>query len=350
MGDTNPVTHRNTTLDVFRMIAIFAVIVIHTEPLSIPSDGSVNWVGAWINQFCRFAVPFFFTAAGYLLGSKMIGQNLQLSILSKQSLRLAKVFLFWTIIYLVFIPDFVTTFNNVGVIKAIYWNFMALIKDPYWLVRHGTRIHLWFLVTMIFGLGAIALWIKTTKGGAVVPVILGFYVFGLLGGPYSWLLPDTIAFAPFFPINFFSAVACMLTGWWLAQRRPSVPVAYATVLFFVGMLIYFGEVLVHYLLLGTSPWEQDILVGTIFWIAGIMLIIMAKPEVGKGTAWASWGRFTLGIYAIHLVVRDALLPAKRIFYYEYNVVDIAFPVVVFTVSLVIVMALARLPLTKNYVQ
>ncbi|WP_081367541.1 acyltransferase family protein [Alteromonas mediterranea] len=47
-----------------RVIAILAVIIIHTKPFFLAGNSNI---GIFLHQVYRFAVPFFFVISGYFL-------------------------------------------------------------------------------------------------------------------------------------------------------------------------------------------------------------------------------------------------------------------------------------------
>ena len=64
-------THeRLVSLDACRVVAIFAVIVLHTMPFygTRLLGGFDGYIAAALNQGARFAVPFFFLASGFFFG------------------------------------------------------------------------------------------------------------------------------------------------------------------------------------------------------------------------------------------------------------------------------------------
>lgn len=61
---------RIESVDLFRLLAIFCVIMIHAKPFlgsTLFGCGVNNYLGIFINQISRFAVPFFFTISGFFL-------------------------------------------------------------------------------------------------------------------------------------------------------------------------------------------------------------------------------------------------------------------------------------------
>ena len=161
---------RIASLDVFRTFAVFAVILIHVKPFQRMGQSS-EWdiLALAINQGARFAVPFFFLVSGYLLSRKILvgAAAVNLSPVYRQIYRLLSILIFWSVIYLVFIPDFMHTFAQNGVPKAVYWNFMHVIGDPWHLLVGGTRIHLWFIAALLWSLVFIVLWTKVSASDMI---------------------------------------------------------------------------------------------------------------------------------------------------------------------------------------
>ena len=72
---------RISSIECGRVLAILAVMTIHLSPFSNPFDPTLwdgppyLWLGAIINQLCRFAVPLFFLCAGYFLQPALVAGN-----------------------------------------------------------------------------------------------------------------------------------------------------------------------------------------------------------------------------------------------------------------------------------
>src|SRR5436190_1499320 len=63
-GKTAEIKEKNNTIESIRFIAAFAVILIHC----FQTEGIIKII---VDQWARFAVPFFFAASGYFLAGKL---------------------------------------------------------------------------------------------------------------------------------------------------------------------------------------------------------------------------------------------------------------------------------------
>src|SRR5574342_709618 len=87
---------RNYAIDFIKFFAILAVLVIHT----FPSD---NQLGYFIlDNFARFAVPFFFAASGYLFGLKVINNPKSLAYFKKYTIKILKIYVTWFVFYMAY--------------------------------------------------------------------------------------------------------------------------------------------------------------------------------------------------------------------------------------------------------
>ena len=92
-------------IEIFRVFAILAVIVIHTSLFSNINGKFLFWkyntIANFIKEFCLFAVPYFFVVSGFLYGLKT--SNLSSDILDiytiKRLKKLLFLFLGWSFIY-----------------------------------------------------------------------------------------------------------------------------------------------------------------------------------------------------------------------------------------------------------
>lgn len=96
----------NQAVDVLRIIAIGAVLLIHTTTRTLEKTGNDLVHTPWtlfLNQAARFAVPMFFMISGFVLELSYTGQTNYLTYLKK---RLSKIFIpyvFWSAVYYFFI-------------------------------------------------------------------------------------------------------------------------------------------------------------------------------------------------------------------------------------------------------
>jgi len=116
--------NRYDSLDIFRLLVSFAVVILHVSMGSMPLD-----IQIYLKLLARFAVPFFFLVSGYFFytGYKKDDHVFFLKNISK----LLCIFLVASIIFL-----------PIDIAKG---NFRFSQK----LILTGTEGHLWFLPSLI---------------------------------------------------------------------------------------------------------------------------------------------------------------------------------------------------------
>lgn len=93
---------RNPAIDAMRLLAILAVVLIHTTTRTLQVTGynlNVTWWPLLLNQITRFAVPMFFLISGFVLELNYDHHPHYLSFLKKRLSRILVPYLFWSLIY-----------------------------------------------------------------------------------------------------------------------------------------------------------------------------------------------------------------------------------------------------------
>ncbi len=96
----------NPVIDVLRIVAILAVIGIHTSTriLEVVKFDISGYIFVFIfNQAIRFAVPLFFLISGFVLELNYRHANHYISFLKRRVSRIVIPYLFWSIIYYYFV-------------------------------------------------------------------------------------------------------------------------------------------------------------------------------------------------------------------------------------------------------
>lgn len=93
---------RNATIDLFRVIAIFGVIVVHTDPVTrkVFTSAPEHLANLMITGAGRLAVPFFFVVSGYFFGRKIRDGAPPLPLFTNYAKRLLRIWVLWSLIYL----------------------------------------------------------------------------------------------------------------------------------------------------------------------------------------------------------------------------------------------------------
>ena len=175
---------RNYSIDAFRVIANVAVIVIHTAPfLAVVFPPGVRLCGEMLNQSARFAVPFFFLAAGYFFAVSVGNGAAPLPLALKLVRRLAGFFLFWSSVYVLLPIGQYAKAPELGYGHAVQV-LAGRVVSLHFLIN-GTEIHLWFLPAL--GCSLLLLGAACQLGLERALLLLGaaMYLFGLITGAYA---------------------------------------------------------------------------------------------------------------------------------------------------------------------
>jgi surface polysaccharide O-acyltransferase-like enzyme len=340
------VNARKETLDSVRLVAVFFVIGIHSFPLFLVADQNLVRLGFIFNQICRFAVPSFFVVSGYLF-AKNFDHAQPLKRLSRTSKRLATLYLFWCVVYL--LPYNVALIPTDGwdaPVKFAHWHFYMWTLSWENFLFGGAKTQLWFLPALLCAAVISTPFIYFRRIGYLL--VLGLILFGiaLLSSPYR---ETPIGFDPgFFTRNGpFLSTVFFASGVLMAQenREPRNRLVLGYVLTGVGLAWHLAEALwlkQYY----DGPTIYDFNSGTLaFGIGAAMLgIYGAKPLQSR---WlVENGKYSLGIYLLHMFVMDLLYPLNRIL--ASNVLwSLVLPVLTIVLTLQLVKFLLRYaPLRK----
>lgn len=336
--------NRIKSVDSIKYLAIFCVIIIHTHPFqsSIESNLPIFSLGIVLDQFSRFAVPFFFIISGYFWSNGFDNLKLSTTIYEKSMLqirRIALIFFSWSIIYL--LPyNFASIYQQgiTGPLKQAYWALNSALNNPLATLFQGTKEHLWYLMSLISCILISTIFIARYRLREAVYLSVALYIFGVLAKAYS----DTpiginVEFntrnGPFFGLPFF------LTGHILARTKINSTWTKGGVLFIIlGYALHFTEL--HFLnkYYGTSP-IQDYVFGTYFIGLGWAILALSNTRLLTNPITNELGKYTLGIYVIHHIFIINLNPIR--YYYNFPLWDILFTLIILTLSTISVLFLSK---------
>jgi surface polysaccharide O-acyltransferase-like enzyme len=306
---------RVQSVDAVRALAVLAVIVIHTTPFADPSSpfGSRLDLAVMLNQFSRFAVPYFFVVSGYFWSSKFTGRDQVVMPTVKMLKRVAYIFMAWSVIYL--LPtnlSVVLSSGAMGFIKVFYWNILSIIDHPWMFVLQCTKEHLWFLVSLWMCLLISGLMLFMNLNRALMFLAISLYAIGLCGKAYAvtpigFHVDFNFIYGPFFGLIFFAVGHQM--------RRWGAKVAW----FWPGlMLAVIGYVMQFFELLALNRyWDgrliQDYVLGTLFIGVGVAMMALSTQHLLRVPFLERVGRLGLGVYASHFVFVDLLSPLDQMY-------------------------------------
>jgi surface polysaccharide O-acyltransferase-like enzyme len=129
---------RNTNLDFARIIAVFAVVLLHVSARVVVANPDVHslawWTGNIADVLSRWCVPVFVMISGALLLSPSADVT-PIAFYKRRASRLFPVIAFWTLVYIVFRRYIDSTFSLSDAGKSI------IKGTPYY--------HLWYLYMLI---------------------------------------------------------------------------------------------------------------------------------------------------------------------------------------------------------
>ncbi len=169
---------------VMRVIAIFAVIVIHTAPYYYWTEKGNLEISLYyfLNGTARFAIPYFFIISGYFfIGSvKRRGVGPALSgFLS----RIMLLYVVWGAVF-AFLPR-VKDLKKFGYWDAVWRKSIGAFQEaPLDFIFSSPGTHLWFLAALALSAALAAAFIAHKRLGGLLVFTGLLYAVGLLGGLY----------------------------------------------------------------------------------------------------------------------------------------------------------------------
>ena len=320
---------RISSIDFFRTIAIFTVILLHTSPFRDSNNIFFETLYIGLSNATRFAVPFFFIVSGFLFGKQIHSGAMPGKLFKVYVNRLLPLFLIWSMIYMILPTDIKKQVIKFGLWEAIYQKIYNLISHPITLLFEGSRGHLWFLLSLLMALGVITVFLKLNKKQWIIPIASFLYLFGLIAGSYSKCFGIDISFntrnGPFFSTLFVAV------GWCLSydthKFRPMTTLGLAT----IGMTMHMSEVLFLWKYYNISPVNHDYVFGTLLWSTGLTMFVLSIPNAFKENLITKWGRYALGVYLVQLMAIDVLTPLDKII--PFPLWDIMYPLMGYLLSL-----------------
>lgn len=278
---------RHSGIEIGRIIACFAVILLHQESSSY---GSAGYMSDLFDQAARWAVPFFFIISGYFM--PLTGRWFATT--ARYFKRLFPVFVFWCLFYLAIAED-----------PSIHFDGLRNISK---LLVGGPGFHLWFLPSLgiCLSIAAAFIYAGAVRGLIILSVML--YLTGLALGSYSAAVLDLLSIdqqldvnsrnGPFFGLIFVTLGHLIRIG----TIRPTLWSGIAVL--GLGALITAVEAVLLYAAYGTGMTRHDFLVGTLPFGLGATLVFLSFDIRSPAIASAARrvGACSLGIYAVHLVV------------------------------------------------
>lgn len=298
---------RNYAIDFIKFFAIFSVVVIHVFPRD-------SQIGLFIlDNFSRFAVPFFFTASGYLFGKKMIHKRDSIDYFKRYIIRILKLYLCWLFFYMMYdILILYKAANDAQKEFTQYINHFSFLD----LVYYGTGTsgyQLWFLTALIWSVIILFGFLKLKKASLLLTISLIFNLLGLFGQSYTVFFDFPISTRDALFIGlFYTTLGFFFADDKFFKKSRAVTDKTCLLLIFIFFTI---QVLEGYLLEKiVSGSHGEYFISTIFLTAFLFLFALNNKTLGKDLFITKVGGRALGIYIVHVVfidIFDLIISALR---------------------------------------
>lgn len=342
--------NRIESVDVFRLLAIIAVISLHTTPFSADLgrvEKTFTYSNVLIDQTARFAVPFFFVISGYFWGLKVEPNHNPLAVTNTTAKRIAIIFASWSLIYL--LPYNLSGFYEYGLlgpIKIAYWHIVTLLEQPSLLLLQGTKGHLWFLTALLCCLYISTLFVYKGHIKMLLVFSIALYIIGIAAKAYV----DTpigiktdfdTRNGPFFGLVFFAS------GLMISRFKPNKNwVKYGLLLTCFGYILQLSETYWLWKTFGTSP-KQEYVIGTYFVGIGVAVLSLSNHKLLCIPVLSTIGRMTLGIYAIHNIFVDLFGVVDK--HLSHPLWEISYVFLVLGLSVISIVLLSKNRITRKIV-
>lgn len=319
---------RNYAIDFIKFFAIVAVVIIHT----FPSNHLLGFF--FLDNFSRFAVPFFFMASGYLFGLKVIENPNSFSYFKRYLIKILKIYVCWLIFYMVY--DVLRIYISGSTIeKARYLKELTPMNILYY--GQGTSgYQLWFVISLAWSIAVLYLFLKLRKITLLLILSLGLNIAGLFGQSYSMFyeIPLTTTRDALFIGLFYTTV-----GFWFAYGTAFLPFRKLNKKTSMYLFCFFTAIQAAEGYLLEKVWSAkhgEYFLSTIFLTLFLFSFAVQYKQLGKGLWITKIGGNGLGIYAIHVLfidIVDILLNAAGLGHISHNLFwNMLDAVLVFTFS------------------
>lgn len=282
---------RNYTLDLFRVVAAFIVVLIHFT--AIYYENGIN--GLWDYYFYRFlmyiAVPIFFASMGYLIVSPERGKNARKALFQTSLKRARRYFQYYVVASLIYIAvDYLIVWMNKSYLNHdILQRFEHRMTITHFIGGTIGGVHLWFLMgaTIAFLIFAFLFRIGVHPAMLIFITAPLYYVGHVLRIPYFSTIDGIVLDNGLFFSMMYISLGMFIRALNVKYRPWYFPLATILLLIFSFSKYY------H-----VGPPSFTILFFSTFMF---MLFVKSRPNIGQNKKWVySFSRYGLFIYLYHL--------------------------------------------------
>lgn len=311
---------RNNSIDLFKLIAAFFIMTLHTSYGSMPVS-----LEEIIKLSGRWAVPFFFMSTGYFLNKKITSENhFNFNKIENNVTSLISILIIASIAYL----------------PLNYINTSQLFEPEVNIIFNGSFYHLWFIGSLIFGYVTIWYLYFIGKSNLLLPLSLLIAILGILSNSYDKFFGIDLEFYKLFRSSL--SIPFMYAG--LLVSKSNLTKKNLGLLFIIyigGFIIQYVEANMFYSLFSISRLHHEFLAGTIVSVIP-MFVLITHLKIGENV-FSRWGRkYALFLYLYHLYAYWILnLLLSKIFPLEFDIIKMFMPFIGFIALLGFVILLNR---------
>ena len=355
---TSPSPHNLLYIDVLRVMAAMAVVVIHVADRVVTTLDKASPGGWWVGDFAesatRWAVPVFIMISGVLMLSPSRTEPAE-TFFRRRAQRIVPALLFWSVAYLGMQALLINRFH----MKVQELDHFT-VSDAMHLIAYGVPYnHLWYFC-MLPGLYLLVPCMRSWVGRVSPAQCLAVAVAILaVGSVYRCTLAYFTNGREIAWFSGFLLSGYMLLGYWLASRSWRGVSPYPWVALFVAGAVVTAAV-TNLLLLDSGNDESRFVLynplsPSVIAMAVAAFVLALRVEWSAGTWFAAvcsrLAPATMGIYLIHPMVMSPLRRAIGLtggsFHPLFGIV--ATSLVVFALSYVLVWGMMRIPYLRRVV-
>ncbi|WP_169308591.1 acyltransferase [Raoultella planticola] len=266
---------RNNTLDLFRYVAAFCIVIVH---VGYYNDLNEN-LGDILRESTRWALPFFFLASGFLIKNNSADATIT---------RMKKIFYLFLVANIVFLPIALTN-PNIGTYKLIELIFSYHIFN-------GIYFHLWFLPSILIAFFIIPVLSidKPTKYFLPLSVVMLIMI---------WVADLLTYFGYNANYNFFRtimSVPLVYIGYLLSKtsKIDKINTKTIVIILIASIVLSVLECVGLYTITGIRTSERQLPLFSL--ITAIFVVLLCKRILVKDNPISKLGRnYSLGIYLYH---------------------------------------------------
>lgn len=235
-------------IDIVKILMAVFVIAIHTSPLANIESGIFLNI---YNIIISTAVPFFFMSSGFLVMNKMECNN-DIGIIWKYVLKIIRLYLIWTIIYMpLTIYGYITNDNS------LLNDILSFIRGMFFIGEHYNSWILWYLLSLIYSILLIGILLRCKvriKGIYFISVLL--FIFGhimtIWGDKLDMLQYPVEKLVRYYRFVFlhgrlFTGMFYIMTGMIISKYKNNISIFLS-----IGLMLFVGNIFVNELYYSVS--------------------------------------------------------------------------------------------------